>query len=63
LLQSSDSEDEDDDDDEDDFIEVEEKPGFEEKVPAEDHVLGIPFFFDGPSTSKGDIKVLTSSNF
>jgi len=55
LFSSSDSE-----DDDDDFIEVEEKPGFEETVPAEDHVLGIPFFYDGPSTSKGDYKVRTS---
>ena len=45
------------DSDDDDFIEVEDKPGFEDTVPAEDHVLGIPFFYDGPSTSKGKKKI------
>jgi hypothetical protein len=41
---SKNTNDSDDDTDDDDFIEVEDKPGYEETVKAEHHELGIPFY-------------------
>ena len=41
-----------DDENADDFIEVQEKSGYEAAVRAEDHLLGIDFY-SRPSTSKG----------
>jgi len=49
------SNDDSNDDSDDDFIEVKDKSGYEARVQAEDHLLGIDFYptFNQPSTSKG----------
>ena len=51
---SENADDDSDETDDEDFIEVEEKSGFEATVQAEDHLMGIDFYpaFNKPSTSK-----------